>query len=107
MDILDVGLFVGFGLLILTAAAAIILPLVNSLKTPSTLIRAGMGVAVLLVLFLISYGLAGSEINARYIAAGVGESASKLVGAGLTLFYILLVASFIGIIFSEINKALK
>lgn len=104
---IDVGLYVGFGLLIITALAAIILPLISSLKSPASLLKAGIGVAALLVLFLIAYALSDSGVNARYISAGVGEGGSKLIGAGLTLFYILLVASFVGIIFSEINKALK
>ncbi len=103
----DIGLYVGYALLLIALAAAVILPLVNALKSPKELAKSAMGVGALLVLFLISYGLSGSEVTAKYTAQGIGESASKLIGAGLTMFYIVFFIALIGIVFSEINKALK
>lgn len=38
---------------------------------------------------------------------GITEGSSKLIGAGLIMFYITLVLAIIGVIYSEINKALK
>ncbi|MEQ9593549.1 MAG: hypothetical protein RLN86_13165 [Cyclobacteriaceae bacterium] len=103
----DIGLYFGYTLFLLGLAAAVILPLINALKSPKDLVSAMIGVGVLLVLFLISYGLAGSEVTARYTAQGIGESSSKLIGAGLTMFYIVFFAALLGIVVSEINKALK
>lgn len=103
----DIGLYVGYALLIIALGAAIILPLMNALKSPKDLAKSGMGVGALVVLFLISFGLSGSEVTAKYTAQGVGESSSKLIGAGLTMFYIIFIIAVIGIVYSEINKALK
>jgi hypothetical protein len=40
-------------------------------------------------------------------AAGVNSSSSKFIGAGLIMFYIVLVLSVVAIIYSEISKALN
>lgn len=103
----DLGLYLGYGLIIVALAAAVILPLMNALKSPKDLMKSLMGVGALVVIFLISFGLAGSEVTAKYVAQGVGEGSSKLIGAGLTMFYIVFIIAVIGIVYSEINKALK
>jgi uncharacterized membrane protein len=103
----DIGLYVGYGLLIVALAAAVILPLINVLKSPKELVKSGMGIGALLVVFLVAYGLSGSEVTAKYTAQGIGEGSSKLIGAGLTMFYIVFFIALLGIVFSEINKALK
>ncbi|MCB0491395.1 MAG: hypothetical protein KDC93_03165 [Cyclobacteriaceae bacterium] len=103
----DIGLYVGYGLFSVAIIAAVILPLINALKSPKELVKSGMGIGALLVVFLISFGLAGSEVTAKYTAQGIGESSSKLIGAGLTMFYIVFAAALVGIVFSEISKALK
>jgi hypothetical protein len=61
----------------------------------------------LVVLFVLAYSLSGSELSSKAIALGVDESGSKMIGAGLILFYFVLLLSIIGVIFSEISKALK
>lgn len=103
----DFGLYVGYGLLLIAVGAALVLPLMNALKSPKDLMKSLMGLGALLVVFLVSYGLSGSEVTAKYIAQGVGEGSSKLIGAGLTMFYIVFIVALIGIVYSEINKALK
>ena len=103
----DIGLYVGYGLLLLALGAAVILPLINALKSPKDLAKSLMGLGMLVVIFLISYGIAGSEVTAKYTAQGVGEGGSKLIGGGLTMFYVVFFLAVLGIVFSEINKALK
>ncbi len=103
----DIGLYVGYGLLIIAVGAAVLLPLINTLKSPKELGKAGMALGVLVIIFLISYGLSGSEVTSKYTAQGIGESSSKLIGAGLTMFYIVFLSATIGIVYSEISKAFK
>jgi hypothetical protein len=103
----DIGLYIGYGLLIVGMAAAVILPLMNALKSPKELAKSGMALGAMVIIFVISFGLSGSEVTPKYIAQGVGESSSKLIGAGLTMFYVVFFAAVIGIVYSEISKALK
>ncbi len=70
-------------------------------------VRPQCGVGVLLVIFLIGWALSGDEVTSTYASFGIGETGSKLVGGMLTTMYILFIASVIGIVYSEFNKALK
>ncbi|NJN42581.1 MAG: hypothetical protein HC811_10495 [Flammeovirgaceae bacterium] len=103
----DIGLYIAYAMFSAALLGAIVWPLINSLKQPKTLVKSGLGVAVLVVLFLISYALSGSEVTAKYAAQGINETSSQIVGAGLTLFYLIFALAILGIIYSEINKALK
>lgn len=104
---LDIGLYVFYVLLFIAIAAAVIFPLIHSIKNPSTLGKSAIGIGVIVVLFVISYALSGSEVNIRTAAAGISGSTSKLIGAGLIMFYITLIGSILVLIYSEISKALK
>src|SRR5688572_6411445 len=104
---LDAGLYILYALLFVAVAAAIIFPLINSLSNPSGLIKTGIGLGVIVVLFGISYALSDSEITRSALAAGLSESSVKLIGAGLIMLYIVFVLAVLALIYSEISKALK
>ena len=104
---IDAGLYTSYVLFFIAIGATIILPLVHALKAPGTLVKSGISVVGLIILFLISYTLSGSEVTTKYATLGVGENSSKLVGAGLIMFYITFVLALIALIGSEINKAFK
>jgi hypothetical protein len=104
---LDIGLYVLYGLLAIAVAAAIIFPLVNSLQNPKGLIRSAIGVVIILVLFGIGYALSDDTLSRTAVSAGMTASSVKLIGAGLIMFYIVLVGAVLALIYSEISKALK
>lgn len=107
MDSIDIGIYLTYAFFVISVAAAILLPLVHAIKHPQGLVKSLIGVGGLVVLFVIAYSLSGAEVSAKAASLGVGESGSKMIGAGLTLFYFVFVIAAIGIVFSEINKALK
>jgi len=101
------GLYLGYLLFFGAVIAIAGLFLMNALKDVNLLKKSAGGAAVLLVIFGLSYFLSGSELSTSAVANGVTESSSKLIGGGLTMFYILFFLAIIGLIYSEINKALK
>jgi hypothetical protein len=103
----DAGLFISYILLIVAVGAAIVFPLLYAIKTPGVFIKSLMGLGALVVLFGISYALSGSKVVPSQAALGVTEGSSKLIGAGLIMLYLSLIASVVGLIFSEISKAFK
>lgn len=103
----DAGLYASYALLIVAIASAVVLPLLSSLKSPGELKKPIMALVAMVVLFVISYVLSGSEVSTIQAAKGVTENTSKLVGAGLTMFYLISGVAVVGLIYSEINKALK
>lgn len=103
----DAGLYIGYALFFVAVVSAILLPLLNSVKSPGALKKPVIAILVMLALFAVSYALTGSDLTAEQAAKGVTESTSKLVGAGLTMFYLISALAVLGLIYSEINKALK
>ena len=105
---LDFGLYLSYFLLFLAAGAAVALPVLSAVKHPKTLGKSGIGLGLLVLIFAVSYGLSGSELNPKWQSLGVTtEFNSKLIGAGLTMFYISLIIAIIVMIYSAISKSFK
>lgn len=109
MDIIDIGLWLGYLLFIVAIGSAIVLPLLHAIKTPGAFLRSLYGVGALVLIFVVSYAISSlsSDVTQAQAALGVTESSSTMIGAGLIMFYITLVVAVIGIVYSEISKAFK
>lgn len=107
MDLIDVGIYLSYFLLIAALGTAIALPLLNAIKSPSTFVKSLAGVGGLVVIFVISYALANDEVSPKAASLGVDANGSKMIGAGLTMLLIVFIVAAIGVIYSEVNKALK
>ncbi len=102
------GLYLAYILTIVGVVLAIVLPLIKSLDEPKQLIGTAIGVGILIVIYGIGYMISGSEVTARYIESGVEtEGLSKLIGGMLTMVYLLLGIAVVGIVYTELNKAIK
>ena len=104
---LDFGLYFFYALLFIAVALTVVFPIIHVLREPSSLLRSAIGIGVIVVLFVISYAFSGSEVNLKAAALGVTPTSSKLIGAGLIMFYITLALSILALIYSEISKASK
>jgi hypothetical protein len=104
---IDVGLYFGYLLLFVAAGASIVFPLLYAIKHPDVFKKSLVGVVSLIVLFGISYALSGSDVTAKQAAIGVTEGSSKMIGAGLTMLYLVMAGGVIALIYSEVNKATK
>jgi hypothetical protein len=103
----DAGLYIGYILFFIAVASAILMPLAKSLQSPGELKKPLIAILAMVALFAISYALTGSDLTPEQAAKGITETTSKLVGAGLTLFYLISGIAVLGLIYSEINKAFK
>lgn len=104
---INIALWVAMGMVVIAALASILLPLINSLSNPKSLLKSAIGVVALLVLFLIAWSISGNEVTNTYVNFGVDATGSKLVGGCLILMWILVFIALIGVVVSEINKAIK
>lgn len=104
---LDIGLYIFYGLLFIAVAAALFFPLLQAAKQPAALGKSAIAIGVLVVLFVAAYAFSDSSVNMKAAAAGISESSSKFIGAGLIMFYITLGLAVLALIYSEISKALK
>lgn len=101
------GLYLGYFLGFIAILALVALPLMNAVKEPKEMVKSAAGIGVLVVIFLVSYGLSGDEVSLKAASLDVTPGSSKLIGAGLIMFYIFLFVSIIGLFYSFINKGVK
>lgn len=105
---LDIGLYLGYLMMFLALLTAVAFPVLHAIRNPKELAKSGIALGSLLVIFFIAYSVAGGEVTPKYVSLGVStEFSSKLIGAGLTMFFIVFVIAVIGMIYSEISKSLK
>ncbi|MDN3668182.1 hypothetical protein QWY93_02410 [Echinicola jeungdonensis] len=109
MDSFDIMLGVGYLLIGLGLIAAIIMPLIKSIDNPQSLVKIGVGVLGVLVLFLIAYSISSDEVLPKYAVKpfNLTPGTSKMVGGVLITTYLLFGLSLIGIVITEFNKLLK
>jgi hypothetical protein len=93
-------------LMIITTLAVLGFSLMNTLGNIKKAKNALIGVIGLVVILGISYAVASSEVPAKYVLT-LTEGTSKMVGAGIISFYILLVISVVAAIGSGVMKMLK
>ena len=87
MGIEDIGLYISYVLFFIALGATIIMPLIHAVKSPGTLVKSGMSVAALVVVFLIAYVISDNGVTPKQALLGVDAGGSKLIGAGLIMFY--------------------
>lgn len=109
MDTYDILLYVGYGLVLLGAITAILLPLIKSLDNPKSLMKTGLGIVVILVLFFISYSISTNEVLPKFEGEpfNLTPEMSQLVGGLLITTYILVIITVVGIVLTELNKAIR
>ena len=107
LDLVDIILYFGYGMVIVAAVLAVGFPLWIASKNPKSLVGTGVGLGSILVLFLVAWLLSSSEVNSSYAEFGVDASLSKFIGGMLNLVYILAGLAVVGIVYSEVSKGLK
>jgi len=108
MDIIDIGIRFTYVLLIVGTITAIVMPLIQAFSNdPKSLIKSGLGLAAIFVVYGISYLLAGNEVTSKYVEFGVDSGISQMVGGILITMYIMMLVALGGIIFSEVKKIIE
>ncbi len=96
-----------YTLFFIGALAAIVFPIIQMAKNPIAAKSALIGVGALVVVFGISYVLAGDEMLDKYAGFISGPEASKRVSAGLISFYILALGAIVATLYSGVTKMFK
>ncbi|HLW18679.1 MAG TPA: hypothetical protein VKX33_00050 [Cyclobacteriaceae bacterium] len=109
MDIYDIALYVGYFLAIVGVVAAVLLPLINSLGNPRSLVKTGVAIVALLVIFGVAYAMSDNEVTARFAAEpfNLTPGSSQFVGGLLMSTYFLFIIAFLSIFVNEISKQIR
>ncbi|WP_250633008.1 hypothetical protein [Rhodoflexus caldus] len=101
------ALYIMYILLFVAIASAVILPIIKSLSEPKTLIRSGIGVGIILVLFVVCYLIADGTVLKNKAYEGISENTSKMIGASLLMLYVMFFGAIIAVVYSEVSKFFK
>jgi len=105
---IDAMLWFGKILVYGAGAIAVVLSLKNIASNPAKMKVAGIAIIALLAIIGISYGLStGKEVLDGTGMQMASESASKLVGTGLRVFYILIIIALVSMVAAGVKKALN
>jgi hypothetical protein len=107
MEFVDIMLLAAYALIGLAVLAVIVLPVINAIGNPKTLVSGVIGLVFILLVFGIGYGISGAEVTATYSKFGIDAGLSKYVGGIISTTYILVLVAIIGIIYTEISKILS
>ena len=105
--IIEIFLYVTYLLVGVAVLAAVVLPLMNAAGNPKALLRSGMGIVGLVVLFFVGYALSSGDLLQTSMDRGVTSSGQKMIGGLIILTYILTVMAVLGIVFAGVIKSFK
>lgn len=109
MDSIDIFIYVAEILIVVGAILAVAMPLIKSLGDPGSLVKSGIAVVILAVVFFIAYSISDGDVLPRFAADpfNLTPEMSKFVGGSLLTTYALFLVAVVGIVLTEINKAIK
>jgi uncharacterized membrane protein YqjE len=102
-SLISPGLIVCYIFFGITLVVSVGMPIINAIKNPQGLVKALAGIVGLVILFAISYAFSGSEVSLKAAALGTTADSSRLIGAGMILFYFVLSISVILAIYSLVK----
>ena len=104
----NIGIIVAYILVGIGVIMAVVFPLVNAISQPKLLIKAGVGVLAVIVIFGIGYLLSDSATSSRFIQYGVDTPGlSQGIGGALKMVYLMMGIAVVGIVYTEFSKVLK
>lgn len=107
MDVFDFFLYLAYFMAITAALIAPLLAVLTSLGEKKALLKTGIGILGIGVLYLIAYLLSGNEVTTGYAQFNIGPDMSKVIGGALIMAYLLSGIIFISLIYTEIVKSFK
>ncbi|RIW14025.1 hypothetical protein D0X99_14555 [Algoriphagus lacus] len=109
MDTYDIMLYATYALAVVGTLLSIVLPLIKSLDDPKGLMKSGLGILGLAVLFFISYSVSGNEVLPKFEGDpfNLTPGMSQTIGGMLVLTYVLSVVTILSIFVSELFKAVR
>lgn len=102
------GLYAAYILVGIALIAAIVLPVIQSISDPKSMLGTVVGIVIIAVIFFIGYSISSNEITNVYINNNVTEpTTSKMIGGAIVTMYILVILALVGIVITEVTKVFK
>ena len=107
MDLINIGIIITYIMVFGAALAVLGFSVMQMMKSPKNAKETLYTVGGLVVVLIISYLIASSEVLLTYEKYNVNAGAAKRVGMGLFSFYFLAIGAVLTILYTEFGKVLK
>lgn len=104
--VIDSAITLTMIVMLAAAVIAILFGLFHFLQNIKHNIPMLIGVVVFVIIAIICYNLAGSEVLKAY-GEGITASTSKWSGAGLMVMYVLIIAAIVAALIGEVSRIFK
>lgn len=101
-SLIDIGIYITYGLVAIAALSAILFPIIQMFWNFRKSVPGLIGIAVLIIIVLISYSVSSSEPYEN-----AGPAASQWISAGITTTMILVGLGVIAALFTEVYKLFR
>jgi len=106
-SLINLGIILTYILIIASVAGAIIFPIIHTLGDLKSAKGGLIGIAVILVIFLISFAVSPAESGPFFDKFGISPTFSKIIGGGLISTYIFGLGAILSILYSQVSKWIK
>jgi len=109
MDSYDIMLYATYALTVIGTVLSIVMPLLKSLDDPKGLVKSGIGILGLAVLFFIAYSISGNEVAPKFEGDpfNLTPGMSQAIGGMLVTTYVLSVVTILAIFVAEMFNSVK
>ena len=107
MDLINIGIIITYIMIFGAALAVIAFSVMQMVKHPNNAKKTLYTVGGLVVILIISYLIASSEVLPSYEKYHINSGAAKRVGMGLNAFYFLAIGAVLTVLYTEFGKAFK
>ncbi|MEM9672234.1 MAG: hypothetical protein ACFB15_01270 [Cyclobacteriaceae bacterium] len=102
------GLIAAYALVGIALLAAVVLPLIQSISDPKSMLGTVVGIVIIAVIFFVGFSIATDEVTNVYVNNNVTEgTTSKMIGGAIITMYILVILAIVGIVITEVTKVFK
>ena len=107
MDLINIGIIITYIMILGGALAVLGFSVMQMIKTPDNAKKTLYTIGGLVVVLIISYLIASSEVLLTYEKYNVNTGTAKRVGMGLFSFYFLAIGAVLTVLYTEFGKAFK
>ena len=106
-SLINIGIILTYVMVILGAAVALYFGIMKLIQNGENAKKTIYTILCLLAICIISYFIASDEVLSSFEKYDITSGASKQVGMGLYIFYLLAFGGIASILFAEFSKAFK
>ena len=107
MSLINIGIIITYIMVLGAALAVLGFSIIQMIKNPKNAKKTLYTISGLVIVLIISYLIASSEVLPSYEKYQIDSGTAKRVGMGIFTFYFLAIGAILTVFYTEFGKAFK